>query len=156
MSFLLLFFLILLPLHPSPLKRIIYNSVTTLFHLPSVSSVGVKAPPISRVNCFQLFCFITCTYMFMWRYYTSESISCSHFLWFHPGKGSVYPNIVDAMPLISDVNIFLRFLSGAWLVQSTAWWSPAAEGWWWQFQQNTFLHLGVNFGYECAWASWPS
>lgn len=110
-SFLPLFFLILLPLHPPSLKRASYHSVTTLFHLPSFSSVWVKTPPIFRVNCFQLFCLITstCTYLFTWKYSTSESISCSHFLWFHPGKGFVFPSIVDAVPLISDVNVFLRF-----------------------------------------------
>lgn len=54
-----LFFLILLPLHPSPPKRIIYNSVTALFRLPSISSVSVKTPPTSGVICFHLFCFLS-------------------------------------------------------------------------------------------------
>lgn len=50
----------------------------------------LKPPPIFRVNSFQHFYVITCTYLFMWKYYTSGSISCSHFLWFHPRKGFVF------------------------------------------------------------------
>lgn len=116
LSFLLLFFLILLLLHPSLLKRIIYNSVITLFHLPSISSIWVKTPPICRVNCFQLFCLITsaCTYLIMWKYYTSESNSCSHFLWF-PRKRICFSKHCGCYATDFWCKYFPEILSSAWL-----------------------------------------
>lgn len=49
------FFLILLPLHPPPLKRITSSSAASLFLLPSISSVSIKTPPIFWVIHFHLF-----------------------------------------------------------------------------------------------------
>lgn len=104
-------FLILLPLHPPPLKRIIYNSVITLFHLPFISFVSVKTPPIFRVICFHLFCLLSPPPV---SFCSCESIPHQRvlaaiiFCDFTQRKEWLSKQ-VDVMPLISFVNILVRF-----------------------------------------------
>lgn len=143
-----LFFLILLPLHPSPPKRIIYNSVTALFHLPSISSVSVKTPPTSRVICFHLF-FASCHLLL----YLFVHVKVFHIrVW----AAIIFCDFTQKKECLSKqcwccathflCKYFSEIVSSTWPTDTehATWWSPAAKRWQWQVQHGSFQRSGTN------------